>query len=265
MVTKLTVELMTHLPELSVILSMVFITKLVKQIIIDHLIHPMGPIKMIVSVGINLIITQAYIECHSRKTMVMCIAQMVTDLQVMDCLGLRTETRLTMRGNLMWPLTGMTVKKEVCDFQEAMSTTVIIQIMTELKKRFAVLWGTCMSLRGIIPRSIGMVAAQEMLYSIILTGIWSNCHAGSVRDTVMEAVTGATGVEVMVMGTNTAEVLQRIAAAPPVRQMSVTVMKRHTTSISQLNWKTGFRNVVVTQELKLTIHLLQWQDQEPYL
>jgi len=159
----------------------------------------------------------------------------------------------------------MAVKKEVCDFQGAMSTTMIIQVMIELKKRFAVLWGTCMILRGITPRFVDIVAVQEMLRIIMLIGIWLSYHAGNVRNPIMEAVTGATNMEIMFMGTNAAEVQPRIVIKPTMELMPVTVMRWHIISISQLNWKSGFRNVVVTQEVRLTIHQLQLQDQEPYL
>jgi hypothetical protein len=195
----------------------------------------------------------------------MIFAQMVTDLQLMDCSVLRTETRPTMKGITMWPLAGMLMMKEVPDFQEAMSTLMIIQIMTELKKRSAVLWRTCMIYRGITPRSINIVAAQEMLHIVTLIGIWSKYHAGNMRSLIMEAVTGATSREVMVMATNTAEVQLRIIAKSTMEQMSVTVMRRHTTSIYQLNWKSGFRDMVGTLEVKPTIQLLQWGGQKPYL
>ena len=265
MVTELTVELMTRHPELSVIQSMVCITKSAKQIIIGHLTCLIWPIKPIASVAIRLNITQTCIECHSRKTTVMFITQIVTDLQATGSLVLKTETRVTMKGTLIWHTTGMTVKKEVYDFQGTMSTTMIIQVMIELKKRFAVLWGTCMILRGITPRFVDIVAVQEMLRIIMLIGIWLRYHAGNVRNPIMEAVTGATNMEIMFMGTNAVEVQPRIVVKLTMEPMPVTVMRWHIISISQLNWKSGFRNVVVTQEVRLTIHQLQLQDQEPYL
>jgi hypothetical protein len=158
----------------------------------------------------------------------------------------------------------MTVKEEVYDFQGAMSTTMIIQVMIDLKKRFAVLWGTCMIHRGITPRFVDIVAVQEMLRIIMLIGIWLRYHAGNVRNPIMEVVTEATNMEIMFMGTNAVEVQPRIVKLT-MEPMPVTVMRWHIISISQLNGKSGFRNVVVIQEVKLTIHQLQLQDQEPYL
>jgi hypothetical protein len=91
----------------------------------------------------------------------------------------------------------MTTEEGVCDFLGATSTSVITQIMKELKKKFAVLW-------GITPRHINIVAAQEMLHIVIPKGIWSNCHAGNVRSRIMGAARGATDTH-----TDTAEVRLR--------------------------------------------------------
>jgi hypothetical protein len=137
--------------------------------------------------------------------------------------------------------------------------------MTELKKKFAVLWGMCMICRGITPELINIVAVQEMLRIVILRGIWSKYRAGNVRNPIVEAVTGATNMEVMLVATNTAEVQLRLIAETTMEQILVTVMRKHAASIYPLNLKSGSRDVVGTLEVKPTIHLLQWGDQEPYL
>jgi hypothetical protein len=204
MVARLTVELM-RLLEVPVILLMVFIIKSVELIILDHLTRLMQPIKVIISVDIKLIITQTCIVCLGRKTLIL-IALKVTDLQIMDCLVLRTGTRHTMKGVLTWPLAGMMMKKEVHGIWKAMSTSAIIQFITEPKTKFAAHWGVCMIYRGITARPINIVAAQEMLHIAMLIDIWSKYHARNVRSLIMGAVTGATSMEVMVMATNIAEV-----------------------------------------------------------
>jgi hypothetical protein len=256
-VTRLTAELTTQLPEVSVILLMVFITKSVERIIIDHLTHLMQPVKMIVSPDIKSTITRTCIERLGRKTTIL-IPLVVTDLRVTDRLVLRTETRCTMKGILTCPLTGMTTKKEVRDFLEATSTSAIIRITTEPKKKFAVLW-------GITPRPINIVAAQEMSHIVIPIGMWSEYHAGNVRSPIMEAVTGATDTGAMPVATNAAEVQLRLIAETTMERILVTVTRRRATGVCPPNWKSGSRDVAGTLEMKPTIHLLQWGDQEPYL